>query len=67
MIVIVQKELMSARREVVWASFQASLASPEENKRESTEAKMVKVQKRYLFAGEYTTCASSFLALKDKI
>ncbi|XP_006463968.1 hypothetical protein AGABI2DRAFT_74372 [Agaricus bisporus var. bisporus H97] len=52
---IANDESDTQQKEVVWASFQASLASPEENKRESTEAKMVKVQKRYLFAGEYTT------------
>jgi hypothetical protein len=61
---VMHKELMSTRREAIWASFQASLAPSEDKAREPTGKKLVKVQKRYLFAGEYTTYVLSFSLLE---
>jgi len=40
-------------RELLWASFQSSVDAPEA-KREDEPKTMVKIEKRYLFAGEYT-------------
>ncbi|KAJ6572051.1 bucentaur or craniofacial development-domain-containing protein [Mycena capillaripes] len=41
-------------RELLWANFQASVDAPV-NKPEEEPKKMVKIEKRYLYAGEYTT------------
>jgi hypothetical protein len=59
-------ELMNTRREALWANFEASLAPSEEKRKESTGKKLVKVQKRYLFAGEYTTYVLSFSSLEPR-
>ncbi|KAJ7201710.1 bucentaur or craniofacial development-domain-containing protein [Mycena pura] len=40
-------------RELLWKSFQASVGEPE-RKSEDVPKKMVKIEKRYIFAGEHT-------------
>lgn len=39
-------------RESLWASFQASVATPPPPKIEETPIQLVKIEKRYLFAGK---------------
>ncbi|KAK7037984.1 craniofacial development protein 1 [Favolaschia claudopus] len=49
-----EKAASKKAREELWANFQASVDTPIAKPPEAPK-KMVKVQKRYLFAGEYTT------------
>ncbi|KAJ7669319.1 bucentaur or craniofacial development-domain-containing protein [Mycena polygramma] len=48
-----EDEASKKARELLWASFQASVDAPV-NKPEEESKIMVKIQKRYLYAGEYT-------------
>ncbi|KXN85552.1 SWR1-complex protein 5 [Leucoagaricus sp. SymC.cos] len=44
-----------SERDTAWAKFQASVASSSKNTPDEVGKKMVKVQKKYLFAGQYIT------------
>jgi hypothetical protein len=51
-------------RNALWANFQASVASSKITPAKAEEKKMVKIEKKYLFAGEYITyvCYNFFVA-----
>jgi hypothetical protein len=50
-------------REALWASFQASVDDPQIKLKEEPR-KLVKIEKRYLFAGEETVCVQPGFMLR---
>ncbi|KAJ7931220.1 bucentaur or craniofacial development-domain-containing protein [Mycena leptocephala] len=51
-------------RELLWANFQASVEAPV-NKPEDEPKRMVKIEKRYLYAGEYTVRWDGFSSARE--
>jgi len=47
-----EEEEKKRAREALWASFQASVSSPQPAVSRTSQKKMVKIEKRHLFAGE---------------
>ena len=49
-------------RDTLWASFQASVAAPASINEQPVE-KLVKIERRYLFAGKHVTFVFSYIIL----